>query len=181
MIKMKKVGMAPNRLSVSIPLVLSFCAIISIVSYCMEASHAGPQETNTTPVHSGIASKDAVQQQLIAREKMSWELAIKRDIPSYKALHAPDFFTVGGNGVTDKERSEVSALDPNVSFDRCDLSEFRVDFVGMDAALVIYRVNAAGFDHGKKFDMDSYATSLWVWQDGTWLNVFYQATPATSQ
>jgi hypothetical protein len=69
-------------------------------------------------------------------------------------------------------------MDANVRFDRCELSGVDVHFVADDAAIVTYHVKAAGFDHGKAFLLDSYASSLWMRRNGTWLNVFYQATPA---
>ena len=178
MIRTKRNAMTLRWLSVSISLILSSCALIPVVSHSMEQSQDKPQVTKVAALPSGAVSKDGIQQQLIAKEKMSWELAIKRDAASYKALHAPDFFTVSGNGVTDRVHSEESALDPNVRFDSCDFSGFRVDVVETNAALVTYRVKAMGFDHEKKFDLDSYAASLWVKRDGEWLNMFYLATPA---
>jgi hypothetical protein len=126
-------------------------------------------------------SSSAIAQHLMADEKASWTLAIKRDAGDYRAFHAPDFFTVTTTGVVDKIHSEVSAMDANVHFDQCDLSGFDVRFVAQDAALVTYRVKAAGLDHGKAFQLDSYASSLWMKRNGKWLNVFYQATPASSR
>jgi hypothetical protein len=122
---------------------------------------------------------DTVRDRLITQEKASWDLAIKHDTAAYKALHAPEFFEVGGKGVTDRAQSEASALDPNVSFDQLQFSDFRVDFVGKTTAFVTYRVKVAGVDHGKKFDSDSYVGSVWQERGGKWLNVYYQSTPAT--
>jgi hypothetical protein len=119
------------------------------------------------------------EQQIIAMERSSWDLAVKRDTEGYKALHATNFFTVSGQGVADRFRSEASALDPGVRFDRYDLSRYAVTRVGPDSVFVTYSVQASGSDHGRPFVMDSYATSLWMKQNGRWLNVFYQATPAT--
>lgn len=127
------------------------------------------------------ASSDVIGQRLIADEKASWQLAIKRDATSYKAFHAPDFFTVTGTGVVGRVPSETSAMDPDVRFDRCDLSGFDVHVVAEDAVLITYHVKAAGLDHGKAFQLDSYASSLWMKRDGKWLNVFYQSTPAPTQ
>jgi len=127
------------------------------------------------------AVNDAIGQRLFAEERASWDLAIKREATAYTALHAPDFFTVGGTGVVDRVHSETSAMDANVRFDRCELSEFGIRFVAENAALVTYHVKAAGLDHGKTFQLDSYASSLWMKRDGKWLNVFYQATPASNR
>jgi len=114
-------------------------------------------------------------------ERDSWDLAIKRDANAYKAFHAADFITVGGSGVAGKASSEASAMDAQVRFDQCALSNVDVRLVAPNAALITYRVKAAGIDHGKAFQLDSYASSLWMKRNGTWLNVFYQATPASSR
>jgi hypothetical protein len=124
------------------------------------------------------APSNAIGQHLIADERASWELAIKRDAVAYKAFHAPDFITVTGTGVVGRATSEASAMDANVRFDQCELSGFDVHFVAENAALITYHVKASGLDHGKAFHLDSYASSLWLKRDGKWLNVFYQATPA---
>lgn len=141
------------------------------------ACHAASLGDTSSPP----ASKDAIGEQLIAREKSSWDLAIKHDAVAYKALHASDFITVTDHGVVDKVSSEASAMDPNARFDQCDLSQFDVRFLADDTALVTYHVKAAGLDHGKAFQLESYASSLWMKRHGAWLNVFYQATPAPAR
>lgn len=127
----------------------------------------------------GTLSTDTTAQRLIAEERASWNLAIQRNTAAYKAFHAPDFITVTAGGVAGKASSEASAMDAHVRFDQCELSRFDVRFVAQNAALVTYRVKAAGLDHGKTFQLDSYASSLWMKRNGAWLNVFYQATPSS--
>jgi len=70
-------------------------------------------------------------------------------------------------------------MDANVQFDQSNFSEFRIHFVSENTVLLTYRAKASGLDHGKPFQLDSYASSLWIKRAGKWLNVFYQATPAT--
>lgn len=149
-------------------------AILVVVSLGWLISATAP-----TLGHAAVSvSKDAIGQQLIASERSSWDLAIKHEAGAYKALHAPDFITVTEHGVVDKASSEASAMDPNARFNQCDLSQFAVRFLADDSALVTYHVKAAGQDHGKPFQLESYASSLWMKRHGAWLNVFYQATPA---
>jgi hypothetical protein len=136
--------------------------------------YAAPQKPTSSP----MVSSDTTAQRLIANEKASWNLAIKRDATPYKALHAPDYFTLTGTGEMDRTHSEDFAMDANVHFDQCDLSAFDVHVVAEDAVLLTYHVKAAGLDHGKAFHLDSYASSLWMKRDGEWTNVFYQSTPA---
>jgi len=137
--------------------------------------------TASAPATVPAAQSDTVRQYLIAEERASWDLAIKRNAAAYAALHASDFFTVTATGRMDRTRSETSAMDPGVRFDQCDLSAFDVRFVAPDAALVTYHVTAAGLDHGKALQLDSYASSLWMRREGKWTNVFYQATPAAKR
>jgi len=128
-----------------------------------------------------VANDPAIEQHLIAQERASWELAIAGNEAAYKAFHAPDYVTVGGTGVLSRAASEASALDTHVRFDLCELSGFDVRFVAANAALITYHVKAAGLDHGKAFELDGYASSLWVQRDGQWLDVLYQATPARAK
>lgn len=135
----------------------------------------------SVPAIGQATSQAAIGQQLIASEKSSWDLAIKHEAAAYKALHAPDFITLTDHGVVDKVRSETSAMDPNVHFDDCRLSGFDVRFSADNTALITYHVKAAGLDHGKPFQLESYASSVWMKRQGAWLNVFYQATPVPAR
>lgn len=127
------------------------------------------------------ASLSPVVQSLMAKEKSSWTLAIKKNATAYKALHAKNFLTVSESGVVERAQSEASALDASVTFDRCTLSHMQVHWVNPDVALITYRVQFAGSDHGKKFAGDQYASSLWARYGNQWLNTFYQATPAANK
>jgi hypothetical protein len=131
------------------------------------------------PIVAADAVNRAIEQRLIAEEQASWNLAIKRDAVAYKAFHAPDYVTVTGTGVMDRTNSEASAMDSHVRFDQCALSGFNVHFLADNAALVTYHVKATGLDHAKAFQLESYASSLWMKRDGKWLNVLYQASAAT--
>ncbi|GLQ88369.1 nuclear transport factor 2 family protein [Dyella flagellata] len=130
------------------------------------------------PTAGGASANDTIGQHLVAEERASWDLAIKHDAVAYRALHAPDFFTLTGTGVVGKVPSEASAMDPDAHFDHCELAGFGVHFVAQDTALITYHVKANGLDHGKAFQVDNYASSLWMNRHGQWQNVFYQATPA---
>lgn len=166
--------MTNNRIIYAVLAVLWLPGITCAASLALcDAPAAGVPTT-------GIENHTALKQ-LIAEERASWNLAIKQDAGAYKSFHAPDFITVTGHGVVGKTASEASAMDAQVRFDQCELSGFDVRLVAQDAALVTYRVKAAGLDHGKAFHLESYASSLWTKRNGTWLNVFYQATPVSSQ
>lgn len=158
---------------------MRFALAVLLISTLSAASPAVCKAA--TPTLTSSAANDSIGQRLFAKERASWDLAIKRNAAAYTALHAPDFFTVNGTGVVDRVSSETSAMDANVHFDQCELSEFNIRFVAENAALVTYHVKAAGLDHEKTFQLDSYASSLWMKRNGEWLNVFYQATPASNR
>lgn len=162
-------------------LVLTACAAPPVAGYAMQGAQASVFADKSAPVNSKTASDDQVEQHLIAKERLSWELAIKKEGAPYKALHSPVFFTVSDSGVTDRGPSEASALDSSVHFSRCDLSGFRVHFLAKNTAMVTYHVKASGLDHGKAFQLDSYASSLWTMENGSWRNDFYQSTPAATK
>lgn len=157
------------------------CVVIICLPWAIHATPLAVCNTASNPLPTTAATNDAVAQRLIAEERASWNLAIQRNAGAYQAFHASDFITLTGSGVVGRVASENSAMDAQVRFDQCTLSEFEVRFVAPNAALVTYRVAAAGLDHGKAFRLDSYASSLWMKRKGAWLNVFYQATPASKQ
>jgi hypothetical protein len=164
-----------------IRLVFAFAVLTFVLVCCRQRVQAEQPGANHTVSTRPAASNNEDEREIIVLERNSWDLAIKGDADAYRALHTPSFFTVSSQGVTDRRQSEASALDPGVHFDRYDLSNFAVTFVEADAALVTYCVKAAGSDHGRQFLVNSFATSLWVKQNGGWLNAFYQASPAKSQ
>ena len=171
-----------RNLHVAAPRYRTLFATMSLVWAASATMPAVCDAASQGPASAQIAASwNVIGQRLIANERASWELAIKREATSYKALHAPDFFTLTGTGMMDKTLSETSAMDQSVHFDQCDLSGFDVHFVAEDAVLITYHVKAAGLDHGKAFKLDSYASSLWMERNGKWLNVFYQATPTTAK
>lgn len=149
-----------------------------LLPWTINATPPAVCDATANPISVPDAVAGTTGQRLIDEERASWGLAIKRDAAAYKAFHASDFFTVTGTGVADRISSEASAMDSHVRFDRCELSGFNVHFVADNAALVTYRVKATGLDHGKAFQLESYASSLWMKRSGEWLNVFYQATAA---
>lgn len=153
---------------------------IAIAAFLPGTANAAPSTVcKAPPATAAIKGNDA--QRLIAEEAASWTLAIQRNTRAYKAFHAPDFITLTGSGTVARAASEASAMDVQVRFDQCALSGFEVRFVASNAALVTYHVKASGLDHEKDFLLDSYASSLWMKRNGAWLNVFYQATPASKQ
>ncbi|MBD8880233.1 nuclear transport factor 2 family protein [Rhodanobacter sp. 7MK24] len=156
----------------------AFVAIICL-PWAVHATPLAVCSAASNPLPAAAATNDAVAQRLIAEERASWNLAIQRNASAYQAFHAPDFITLTESGVVGRGASEESAMDAQVRFDQCALSGFEVRFVAQNAALVTYRVVAAGLDHGKAFRLDSYASSLWMKRKGAWSNVFYQATPAS--
>jgi hypothetical protein len=160
---------------------ISYAALIAMsLPWIANAAPSAVCSAAANPHAAATAAGRGVAQRLIAEERASWNLAIQRNADAYRAFHATDFITVTGSGVVGRAASEASAMDAQVRFDQCALSGFEVRFVAQDAALVTYRVKAAGLDHGKAFRLDGYASSLWMKRNGGWLNVFYQATPAAN-
>jgi hypothetical protein len=164
---------------VSTTFVLAACTAIPIACYVSQPTQAQPAKSATA--NPNTAWDEELEQRLIAKERQSWELAIKGDAAAYKALHAPEFFSLSGEGITDREHTEAGALDANVHFDSCNFSDFHVRFIAKSIALMTYHVKATGFDHGKPFLFNSYLSSIWQEKKSTWLNTFYQSTPATAK
>ena len=119
-------------------------------------------------------SEDALAKNMVAKEKLSWSLAARKNKPSYAALLGADFSSVSENGAQDKSEN-VSDLD-NLTIDRHTFADFNIHMIGKQLVLLTYRVAASGSYKGKSYASSNYAGSVWAKRGSEWLNVFFQET-----
>jgi hypothetical protein len=107
----------------------------------------------------------------IVNEKIVWDLFRVRNYDGFAALLAPEFMEVEDSGVYDKAGSVkgVQTFDAT----KADLSDWKSVKLNDDAALVTYTVTTKGTPVQK-----DYHATVWVNQNGKWLGLFHQGTPA---
>lgn len=97
---------------------------------------------------------------------------VRRSPELLSFLLAADFREFGGSGRVYTRDEIIEALQTEVPA-QILISEFRVQSVGADAALVTYRATRNTPDGPPAISMRS---SLWVVRDGHWQMLFHQGT-----
>jgi hypothetical protein len=132
-----------------------------------------PPPPASKPAASPAASPAKVEttDDVIANEKLVWELFRTRNFEAFQTLLAPEFMEIEPTGVYDRAGTVkgVSEMDAS-QFDLADWKALKFD---EDAALVTYTVTMKG----PKPQKDYHAT-IWAKRDGKWLGFHHQGTPA---
>jgi hypothetical protein len=129
----------------------------------------------TAPAQNGPAKSQAarVEQELITKEKRTWELYRNRDVKALAELTSEDFYDIYPAGeVVDKKRYLQDVLEIEVK--DYSLSDFKVIMLNEGAAVVVYKAKTRAVVRGKELNSEVAVTSGWARRGGRWLNVFYR-------
>ena len=128
-----------------------------------------------TATAQGVPAKPAasVEEELIAKERRTWELYKSRDVKALTELTGEDFYNIYPSGeVVDKKRYLQDVLEIEVK--DYALSDFKAIMLNEGAAVVVYRAKVHGVVGGKELKSEVAVTSGWARRGGRWLNVFYR-------
>ncbi|HEX8189264.1 MAG TPA: nuclear transport factor 2 family protein [Pyrinomonadaceae bacterium] len=129
----------------------------------------------TAPAQVGPARQGAAPagEELVAKEKRTWELYKSRDVKALAELTSDDFYDIyPGGEVVDKKRYLRDVLEIEVK--DYSLSDFKVIMLNEGAAVVVYKAKTRGVVRGKALKSEVAVTSGWARRGGRWLNVFYR-------
>ncbi|MEM7523584.1 MAG: nuclear transport factor 2 family protein [Pseudomonadota bacterium] len=113
---------------------------------------------------------------LLTMERRVWDALVAGDAAADRALLSDGFLGVYPSGFAAK--SEHSGqLDDGPSVASYDLSEVTVRAFSPDLALIAYCADFARSASPERRER-MYVTSIWSREDGGWINVFSQDTPA---
>ena len=127
------------------------------------------------PAQDGAARPEAAAagEELISKEKRTWELYKSRDVKALAELTSEDFYDIyPGGEVVDKKQYLQDVLDIEVK--DYALSDFKVVTLNEGAAVVVYRAKVHGVVKGRELKSEVAVTSGWARRGGRWLNVFYR-------
>jgi hypothetical protein len=138
-------------------------------------------QTSSVPVSAASAGKPpktaALESQLIALEKGTWEAAKRKDAKAFGAVCLDDCVEIYGDG-TVLTIKEVLAQVPDTEIGEYKIEDIAVTFPINQTALVRYKVWAKMSYKGQETPPQwVYATAVWVEKDGAWKAAFYQETP----
>lgn len=116
-------------------------------------------------------AKVETSEDVIANEKLVWELFRTRNFDAFQTLLAPEFMEIEPTGVYDRVGTVKGVSEMDAS--QFDLADWKAVKFDDDAALVTYTVTMKG----PKPQKDYHAT-IWAKRDGKWLGFHHQGTPA---
>jgi hypothetical protein len=130
-----------------------------------------PATSSASPAAS--PAKIETSDDVIANEKLVWDLFRTRNFDAFQTLLAPEFMEIEATGVYDRAGTVKNVSEMDTS--QVDLADWKAVKFDDDAALVIYTVTTKG----PKPQKDYHAT-IWAKRDGKWLAFHHQGTPASA-
>ena len=127
--------------------------------------------SSSSPAASPI--KVETSDDVIANEKLVWDLFRARNFEAFQTLLAPEFMEIETTGVYDKAGTVKGVSEMDMS--QFELADWRAVKFDDDSALVVYTATMKG----PKPQKDYHAT-IWAKRDGKWLGFHHQGTPARS-
>lgn len=132
-----------------------------------------PPPPASTPKASPTSSPAKVEtsDDVIANEKLVWELFRTRNFDAFQTLLAPEFMEIQPTGVYDRAGTVKGVSEMDAS--QVELSDWKAVKFDADAGLVTY----TSIMKGPKPQKEYHAT-IWAKRDGKWLGFHHQGTPA---
>lgn len=130
-----------------------------------------PASKPTTASPAASPAKVETTDDVIANEKLVWELFRTKNFEAFQTLLAPEFMEIEPTGVYDRSGSvkAVSEMDAT----QFEQSDWKAVKLGADSALVTYTVTMKGTKPEKH-----YHATIWAKRDGKWLGFHHQGTTA---
>ena len=153
--------------------------VLLLASWTLAGLAFAQTNPSTAPdTKAGKPSKTAaLEAELIALEKGTWEAAQRHDVKAFADVCLDDCVEVWGDGSV-LSIKEVLAQVPDTVFAECKIEDIAVSFPIEKTALVRYKVWARTSYKGQEsLPQWMHATAVWVNKDGAWKAAFYQETP----
>ena len=133
-----------------------------------------PKATASSASPAASPAKVETSEDVIANEKLVWELFRTRNFDAFQTLLAAEFMEIDPTGVYDRAGTVkgVSAMDAS----QFELSDWKAVKFDADAALVSYTVTMKGPKPQKE-----YHATIWAKRDGKWLGFHHQGTAAAAE
>lgn len=118
-------------------------------------------------------AKVETSEDVIANEKLVWDLFKSRNFDAFSTLLAPEFMETEPTGLYDKAGSVkgVSQMDAS----QFEVGDFKAVKFNDNASLVVYTVTMKG-----PRPHNHYHATIWAKRDGKWLGFYHQGTPAAT-
>ena len=134
-----------------------------------------PAKAGASPTTSAASSPAKIEttDDVVANEKLVWELFRTRNFDAFQTLLAPEFMEIEPTGVYDRVATVKGVSEMDAS--QFELGDWKAVKIDADAGLVTYTVTMKVPKPQK-----DYHTSIWAKRDGKWLAYHHQGTPAST-
>jgi len=130
---------------------------------------------------SSIAQDSKFENELISKEKQSWEAWQKRDGKFFANFLSDDHVEVGSSGLAGKDAIVSFVGSPMCKVESYKVDKFKVVFFRRDLAVVNYFAEQDTTCNGEKVPSPAWASSVYIKRKGRWFNALYQQSAATKQ
>jgi Domain of unknown function (DUF4440) len=162
--------------------VRSITLAIALYPYPLLAQPSNsPDAAVKASTNASQSDADAMQQQIVAKEREGLEALKSGNLELFATLTAEDAVFVDSQGPATKEQVMKNVQ----NFRLVDFSMQDVKFVSISptSGLISYKATEKGTSHGREFTAVVYVSSVWTLRQGKWLCQFSQETaaPKTTQ
>ncbi len=141
----------------------------------MVSKEPPPPPPTSAPKASPATSPTKVEttDDVVANEKLVWELFRTRNFDAFQTLLASEFMETAATGLYDKAGTVKGVTEMDAS--QFETGDFKAVKFSDDSALVTYTVTMKGAKPQKE-----YHATIWAKRDGKWLGFYHQGTPAAA-
>ena len=154
---------------------LAALLVIAFASLCV-AQPTPSASPSPAPKPKPRVSKAQLLKQLSASENKLWEAWKNKDPKPFQATLAANSVMIGDNGVADKDTVVKGIADMPCEVKSFALSDWKINLIDSDAAVVTYKGVAEGTCAGTPIPA-VWASSVWVKSGGRWRAFSHQETP----
>ncbi|WP_269630034.1 nuclear transport factor 2 family protein [Pelomonas sp. BJYL3] len=118
-----------------------------------------------------MPNTDAIQQELLAKERQYWNAIKEKDAATALSLSDEDCLVVGAQGIGALSKAALEKMLRGASYELRDFSieELRLRPISEDVMAVAYKVREELELEGRTIRLVAYDTSLWTRRDGQWV------------
>jgi hypothetical protein len=129
-----------------------------------------PAASSATKPAASSSPVVAATSDVIANEKLIWDMLKKKDIDGFASMLAEDSLEVESDGVYDKAGTLKGVQSANLA--GIVVSDLKTQKLGTDSHVVTYVTTMGTGDKAMRF----YEATIWANRGGKWLAVFHQAS-----
>ena len=118
-----------------------------------------------------MPNTDAIQQELLAKERQYWNAIKEKDAATALSLSDEDCLVVGAQGIGALSKAALEKMLRGVSYELRDFSieALHLRPISEDVMALAYKVREELELEGRTIRLVAYDTSLWTRRDGQWV------------